>query len=100
MRRLGYAAGAPLVPTVRLGRILVDRATGGMRGGGRLAELAALLLGLAASAAGEMVGYAAGRSSRPDFDDTSVHRLRYVSDADRRAQDDESAWPSPAAVEP
>jgi hypothetical protein len=90
-RRLAYAAGAPLVPAVRLARILGDRATGGRPGGGRLAELAALLLGLVASAAGEMVGYAAGRSSRPDFDETSFHRLRYVSDADRRAQGDESA---------
>jgi hypothetical protein len=84
-RRLGYAAGTPLIPAVRLSRILGDRTIATRSKGGWPAELVALLLGLVVSAAGEMVGYLAGRSSRPDFDDTSFHRLRYVSDADRRA---------------
>ncbi|HET9061985.1 MAG TPA: hypothetical protein VFO62_01745, partial [Candidatus Binatia bacterium] len=100
VRRLGYAAGAPLIPVVRLARILGERTTATRTGSGWPAELAALVLGLVVSAAGEMVGYLAGRSSRADFDDTSFHRLRYVSDADRRAQGDESAWPSTGAHGP
>ena len=84
-RRLGYAAAAPLIPVVRFARILRDRTSSRSAEGGGPVELVAVLLGLIASAAGEMIGYVAGRSSRPDFDDTSFHRLRYVSDADRRA---------------
>jgi hypothetical protein len=99
-RRLGYAAGAPLVPAVRLARILRERTTATQTDGTSPAELAALLLGLVFSAAGEMVGYLAGRSSRADFDETSFHRLRHVNDADRRAQNDESHWPSAGAVGP
>jgi hypothetical protein len=79
-----------------LARILGDPASDEPNGRSRVAELAALLLGLVASAAGEMAGYVFGRSGRPDFDDTSFHRLRYVRDADREADADERAPPTPS----
>jgi hypothetical protein len=58
-RRLAYAAGAPLIPFVRLARIVAD----GTRRNPAHAEwrwLPLLLLALAVSAAGEMVGYLFG----------------------------------------
>lgn len=65
-RRLGYAAGSPLIPFVRLARILADgsrlgRDRAGWRG------LPLLMLGLAASATGEMVGYLFGHGPPSRF---------------------------------
>lgn len=56
-RRLIYALGSPLIPLVRLPRVLRDA-----RRAGRLTLLLppACLLGLICSASGEMAGYAAG----------------------------------------
>ena len=81
--RLAHAAGAPWIPAVRLLRMSSQQGDASRAALGARATLA-LVAGLVASAAGELVGYLAGPSSRPDFDDTSLHRLRYVRDEERR----------------
>lgn len=78
-RRLLYAVGGPLIPLVRLRRIL-----GQMRGARRplppsATVLPALLLGLAVSAAGEMIGYCWGAGDAVERRwDLEFHRARYV----------------------
>ena len=64
VRRLGYAAGSPLIPLVRLARILsLLRERAESRAG--LVRLTSLLLGLIAGAAGEFVGYLRGKVKPP-----------------------------------
>ena len=64
LRRLGYAVGSPFIPLVRLARIL---ALLNERGHSRAAAIAlpSLMLGLIAGAAGEFVGYVAGKADPP-----------------------------------
>jgi hypothetical protein len=77
-RRLLYMAGTPLIPLVRLRRIL-----GQLRRSGRAPELLpgvlpALLTGLLVSALGELVGYVAGVRESPFLRDIELHRTRHV----------------------
>lgn len=88
-RRAAYAVGSPLIPFVRLARIVRDaRRAGGART--VLGCLHALVPGLACDAAGQMAGYALGlgdaaeRTSRYEFD-----RARHVRDDERRR-----LWPA------
>jgi hypothetical protein len=62
-RRLAYAAGSPLIPLVRLVRIVADVFR---RGTPRITatEFPALVVGLAANAAGELTGYLFGIRAR------------------------------------
>ena len=93
-RRLAYAAGTPLIPIVRLGRIL-----GALHRRGRRREmwqglrLGVLVAGLIASTAGELVGFLVGGRPRPGYFERNLHRSRYVRLADRRCDADESTWP-------
>lgn len=93
LRRLLYVAGAPLIPVVRLGRVVRT-----LQREKRLAELAwgwpTLVAGLSVSAAGECLGYAANVDVAPLRVDTALDRLRYVRAADRRRELDESTWPA------
>ena len=59
MRRLVYAAGSPLIPILRLWRLL--------RGGAAWQLVPWLLLGLAASATGELAAYLAGPGAAKTF---------------------------------
>jgi hypothetical protein len=85
-KRLAYAAAAPLIPFVRLVRLLpvLRRAGWPPRLAWRLAPT--LLLGLAVDAAGQAVGCVAGpgeasrQLSRFEFD-----RIAFVTEEDRRA---------------
>ena len=61
VRRLGYAVGSPFIPLVRFARILALLRERGHSVAG-LAGLLSLMLGLIAGAAGESVGYAAGKA--------------------------------------
>lgn len=79
-RRLVYAAGMPLLPVVRLFRIVM--------GGGstcRVRELARghrcslLVAGLVAGAAGECLGYLRGGPAGAGFFERNLHRSRYAS---------------------
>jgi hypothetical protein len=91
-RRLAYAAGAPLIPAVRLARILSQVVTTD-RFGTLWTQLPAMLCGLIANAAGEFVGYVFGKNAWADSCETSFHRLSYVRNEDRRADADEGTWP-------
>ena len=62
MRRLAYALGAPLIPLVRLSRVLRDHADPAEW---RLLPL--VVLGLACSAAGELTGYLLGHGPPSRF---------------------------------
>jgi hypothetical protein len=67
LRRMAYAAGAPLVPFVRLARLLADA----IRRKPAHVEwplLPLVVIGLVASAAGESVGYLSGEGSRSRFE--------------------------------
>jgi hypothetical protein len=80
LRRLLYVAGAPLIPAVRLKRVLPEvRRTGGGRD---LPLLVMVVLGLVAGALGELAGYAVRRagSSARRMHDVELHRERYARD--------------------
>ncbi len=78
-RRLAYAVGSPLIPLVRLSRILPQ-----IRASGRAPELLPRLLpalvgALAFSAFGELLGYAFGAGGAPRrLYEIELHRQRYT----------------------
>lgn len=82
-RRLLYAAAGPLIPLVRLSRILSQ-----LRGSGRPslpfpAALPALLYGLGISALGEIAGYALGAGVAVQrLRDLEFHRVRHLKKSD------------------
>lgn len=64
LRRFGYAAGSPIIPVVRIARIFaLLHERGHSRAG--LIRFPSLVLGLIAGAAGEFVGYMAGKVDAP-----------------------------------
>jgi hypothetical protein len=80
-----YAGGSPLIPLARLPRIL-----GNVRRSGRerliAAMLPAMLVGLAASALGEMAAYLTGLGDAPArMGELEFHRYRHLTARDRRA---------------
>ena len=83
-RRAGYVAAAPLIPFVRLGRIVGDlrrMRTGGLQAVRILGPIAA---GVVAHTAGECAGYAAGRGDSPRLRiDSELHRRRHLRDDER-----------------
>jgi hypothetical protein len=60
VRRAAFAAASPLIPMVRLSRILRDARRGGQSWPSLLRVLPTLAVGLLADAAGQLAGYAAG----------------------------------------
>jgi len=85
LRRLLYGAASPLIPIVRLHRVLRDlrRASKPPR---VLRHVLPLLgLALASDAAGEMVGYLLGSGqTMRKLSDMEFHRHRYLSENDRQ----------------
>lgn len=83
-RRVAYALGSPLIPFVRLPRLLRDRARIGAReelSGWTLALLGAALL---VSAFGEFVGYVFGSGqSMYELSKIELHKDRFVSRRER-----------------
>jgi hypothetical protein len=78
-QRLAHTLGAPLIPGIRLRRILRDERRIRQRYKLPAATIPTLILGLVVSAAGEMVGYALGPSdSAESFGRMEFHRERYV----------------------
>ncbi|MDX6449472.1 MAG: hypothetical protein QOD08_1935 [Gaiellaceae bacterium] len=74
-RRLAYAGAAPLIPLVRLSRILPEVRRSARKYGLLPGVLPPLLLGLLVGATGELLGYAAGvGSSRRRIVDVEFHR--------------------------
>jgi hypothetical protein len=78
VRRAAYAFGSPLIPAVRLVRVVAQ-----LRWRGALGLLPrvfpALAVALVFSAAGEAIGYAAGRGSPRRLYEMELHRVRYVA---------------------
>ena len=93
-RRLLYAAATPLIPVVRLARILAAlHRRGRVREVWQGLRLAGLVAGLTMSTAGEFVGYLFGGPAPPGFFERNLHRPQYVRPEDRRCDADESTWP-------
>ena len=90
VRRLGHVGAAPVIPLVRLGRILAALHRKGRASevwqGARFALMAA---GLVTSAAGECVGYVVGWRASRGFFERSLHRPRFVRPEDRPPDDDQ-----------
>jgi Glycosyl transferase family 2 len=84
-RRLLYIAGAPLIPAVRLARILRQLRRPGRRIPRPAAVLPLTAFLLACNTAGEAAGYALGAGTAPDrLVDLDFRRERFMSAADRR----------------
>jgi hypothetical protein len=83
-RRAAFAAGAPLIPFVRLRRILADLRRIRPIGAPGRAVLPLLGAGLALSALGEALGYAAGAGRAAAVaEEMELHRLAHVRRAER-----------------
>lgn len=83
-RRLVFVLGAPLLPLVRLRRIVRRARAHGWLGGLLPRAAGGLLLGLTASAAGEFLGYLLGlRDAMRHTVDLDFRRDRFVSAAER-----------------
>jgi hypothetical protein len=84
-RRLLYIAGAPLIPAVRLARILRQLRRPGRRVPRPAAVLPLTAFLLACNTAGEALGYALGAGAAPErLVDLDFHRERFLSATDRR----------------
>jgi len=79
-RRLLYFVAGPLIPLVRLTRILGQARGARLQPGPPAAVWPVLLLGLGVSAAGEMVGYVLGAGDAVERRcDLEFHRARYLT---------------------
>lgn len=86
LRRLLYCAGAPVIPFVRLGRIMRELRKPGRRRDLLPRILPLLVAALAVDAAGEMVGYALGEGdAMRKLSAMEFHRHRYLAKLDRQA---------------
>ena len=83
-RRVLYVAGAPLLPLVRLPRVLRDLRRARMAPGELRHTLPSLVFSLVFSAAGEAAGYAFGPGrARPELvADVEIHRDRHTRPGD------------------
>jgi hypothetical protein len=77
-RRLLYIVAWPLIPAVRLGRIVGDMRRSGYARRLMPRTLPALVAGLVVSAAGELVGYLDGPANTRKMHDIELHRLRHT----------------------
>jgi hypothetical protein len=78
-----YAVGSPLLPLIRSARILSDVRHAGLQHRVLVKAIAAVLSTLAAGAAGEMVGYAAGAGrAKEGLQRFESHRDRVFTPSD------------------
>ena len=85
-RRAMFTTAAPLIPAVRLARILRELFAPGRPRRLLPRVLPALAVGLVFDGAGEMMGYALGPgASMAKLSDMEFHRERYLAEFDRRA---------------
>jgi hypothetical protein len=84
-RRLGFAIGSPLIPAIRLRRLMRDFRRSRQRPS-VLRILPAVTLSLIVSSVGEAVGYLFGAGDAPvRVSEYEFHRTRHVTKADRAA---------------
>ncbi len=87
-RRFLYTGGAPLIPLVRFRRVLQDIGCSTRRHEMLPRIVPALIVGLAASALGEMIGYAFGAGGAVEkLAKMELHKVHYVTEWDRRTLD-------------
>ncbi|MCC2642048.1 MAG: hypothetical protein K0S45_2461 [Nitrospira sp.] len=87
VRRSCYAVAAPLIPLVRMNRIIKQTRSSGSWNKVPRGVLPMLLLGLSASALGEFMGYAAGHGeARPKLAEFEFHRVRHLGAYDAGSQ--------------
>jgi hypothetical protein len=97
-RRTVYIAGSPLIPAVRLWKI-VRGASRSTRGRAVILRVVpALVPMLVSNAAGEVSGYLFGPGRTDVLDDAELHRTRYVRSAERLREEDESTWPTSGSI--
>ena len=87
-QRVVYVFGSPLIPAVRLARIIrhVVRRRSAWLLGRLLYCLPAATIGLALDAFGQMVGYAVGEgNSLKHIAKYEFHRVRHITPQDRQA---------------
>jgi hypothetical protein len=83
LRRLAYVVGSPLIPALRLRRILRDVDRFGLRAELRPVAMAWLLLGVIIGTVGEVAGYVAGPGrSMPRLALLELHKERYLGRTD------------------
>jgi hypothetical protein len=88
-KRLGYAAGSPLIPFVRLSRVVAQIRRSGRAHALLPGVLPALIIGLVASAAGEACGYVTGPgTSSGRLFESELHRVRYLRGREPRDVDE------------
>ena len=86
-RRLMYIGGAPLIPLVRLRRVLRDIRRSGRQRDLLPGVLPALSMGLVAHAIGEATGYACGSGNASDRRLTfELNRRRHIAKQDKQAE--------------
>ncbi len=87
-QRLLYIGGAPLIPIVRLWRILRELRRPGRPQNLLPRVLPYLIVGLAVEGTGEMIGYALGPGNSVErLSDMEFHRNRHLSKVDRKAEE-------------
>jgi len=88
LRRLLYAGGTPLIPLVRLSRVLRDVRRSARRHELLPRILPPLIAGLVVSAVGELVGYTCGAGdTSARLAEMELHKARYVTPRDRQTLD-------------
>ena len=86
-RRAAYAIAAPLIPFIRMNRIVKQTHDSGSWNSVPRGVLPMLLIGLWASAMGELMGYAAGHGgARPKLAEFEFHRVRHLGSYDAGSQ--------------
>jgi hypothetical protein len=96
LRRMIYAGGAPLIPLVRLPRVIRDIQQSTRRHELLPRILPPLIAGLSVSALGEIAGYLFGAGDAPKrLAKMEIDKVRHVTERDRQSLD---AWPPIAKV--
>lgn len=97
-RRVVYIAGSPLIPAVRLWKIVRD-ARRSARGRAVIPRVVpALVPMLVSNAIGEASGYLFGAGRTDHLDDAELHRTHYIRQAERLREEDETTWPAQEAA--
>lgn len=87
LQRLLYTGSAPLIPLVRLRRILATLRRSGQQYKLLPRVLSALTLGLVLDGMGEMIGYSFGAGNAMEkLSDMEFHRDRHLAERDRQAE--------------
>jgi len=100
-KRVAYAIASPLIPVVRLVRIVSMLASSGRYSFLLPRILPALVTCLAADGLGELVGYVAGPGSSPEkLGAIEFNRRRFMNSRDIEELDGRASWTPDEGMEP